>query len=48
LICHLEAPKRLARRISKTLEEYNDKARIEYSTVSEEDDESLQCPSSSK
>jgi len=48
LICHLEAPKRLARRISKTLEEYSDKVRMEYTSVSEEDEESLQSPSSSK
>jgi len=48
LICNLEAPKRLARRISKTLEEYSDKVRVEYTSVSEEDEESLQSPSSSK
>ena len=48
LICYLEAPKRLARKISKTWEEYNDSVRKTYTTVSEEDEESMAPPASSK
>ncbi|XP_065915266.1 uncharacterized protein [Dysidea avara] len=41
-----EAPKRLARKISKTWEEYNDSVRKTYTTVSEEDEESMAPPAS--